>query len=99
MRRGGYLPSDFPTIESLVDEANRKLFKSTSLLKIILMSCDTYLLLSPPQRDPYEQGLITSSCPLKTIETLCQGLFMTVYAPHRVEPWSWKNTVIVLVLF
>ena len=30
MRRGGYLPSDFSTIESLVDEADRKLFKSTS---------------------------------------------------------------------
>src|SRR6218665_4019432 len=26
MRRGGYLPSDFPTIESLVGEADRKLF-------------------------------------------------------------------------
>src|SRR6218665_1351977 len=26
----GYLPSDFPTIESLVDEADRRLFKSTS---------------------------------------------------------------------
>src|SRR6218665_3952039 len=30
MRRGGYLPSEFPTIESLVDEADRKLFRSTS---------------------------------------------------------------------
>src|SRR6218665_703126 len=30
MRRRDYLPSDFSTIESLVDEADRKLFKSTS---------------------------------------------------------------------
>ena|SRR6218665_3390729 len=30
MRRGGYLLSDFPTIESFVDEADRKLFKFIS---------------------------------------------------------------------
>src|SRR6218665_2445361 len=30
MRRGGYLPFDFPTNKSLVDEADRKLFKFTS---------------------------------------------------------------------
>src|SRR6218665_1877971 len=30
MRLGGYLPSNFSTIEYLVDEADRKLFKSTS---------------------------------------------------------------------
>ena len=37
IRRGGYLPSDFPTIESLVDEADRKLL--SPFLKVILMSC------------------------------------------------------------
>src|SRR6218665_290472 len=72
------------------------------LLNGILMSCDTYLLLSQPQTTPYEQGFITSLCPLKTIETLGQGLFITLYAPIRLsnglqEQLSWHYFSLVMI--
>jgi len=73
-----------PTIESLVDEADRKLFKSTS-------QSHTHVLrhlftVKPTQCAPYEQGLIISSCPLKTIETLCQELVITLQpSPHTIQ--------------
>src|SRR6218665_4001403 len=68
MRRRGYLPSDFPNIASLAEEADRRLSKS-------IIQCQTlfyviYLLTSPPLRAPSVLGRILSSCPIKTIETL-----------------------------
>ena len=37
MRRRGYLPSDFPNVESLAEEADHKLFKS-------ITHCHTHVL-------------------------------------------------------
>src|SRR6218665_2360916 len=68
MRRRGFLPSDFPNIASLAEEADRRLFKS--IIQSQPMFYVIYLLTSPPLRAPSLLGRIISSCPLKTIETL-----------------------------
>src|SRR6218665_200632 len=74
-----YLPSDFPNIASLAEEADhRRLFKS-------IIQCQTHVLRhlfkSPPLRAPSVLGRIISSCPLKTVETLSLGFFTRPFAP------------------
>ena len=60
----------------------------SSFLKVIPMSCDTYLLLNPLQRAPYQKSAHIFILPLKTIETLCQGLFTMPNAPLQLDPWG-----------
>jgi len=63
--RMGYLPTDFPSVETLAEEADRNLFKSIS-------QCPSHVLRHllkdrPPLRDPSVLGRITS---LKTLLSL-----------------------------
>src|SRR6218665_816177 len=80
MCRGGYLPCDFPTLESFVYEADRKLFKSIFQNHTLVLGHLFTVKLTPTcsLRDRAHTFIL----PLKTIETLCQGLlFIMPYAP------------------
>src|SRR6218665_2311153 len=83
MRRRGFLPSDFPNIASLAEEADRRLFKS--IIQSQPMFYVIYLLTNPPLRAPSVLGRIISSCPLKTIETLSLGFFTRPSAPSGLR--------------
>ena len=83
----GYLPMDFPSVETLAEEADRKLFKTISQFPShVLRHLGPYLPTSPLLRDPSVLGPITSYCPLKTIGIFFLGHYIMSSALLWVTP-------------
>src|SRR6218665_1535477 len=82
-RRMGHLSPDFPSIETLADEADSKLLKS-------IYQCQTYVLLHLLTDEPISTRSLRVRahnfilCP-QTIETLCVWLFAMSSVPKRVS--------------